>query len=68
VLSAYVPDFEVTLSEVYQADILSNSRNGVQSWIVIRVVQALDLLEQCGFACIVEPEKEDGVFCKRDCQ
>lgn len=44
-LSSYVPDFEVTLSEVDQADILPDSRDGVQSCIVIRVVQALDLLE-----------------------
>jgi len=63
VLTAYIPDFEVTLSEIYQADILSDSRNGVQSWIVVWVVQALDLLEQCSLACIVEPKKEDGVFC-----
>jgi hypothetical protein len=63
VLSAYIPDFEVTFSEIDQADILPDSRNGVQSWVVIRVVQALDLLEQCSFTCIVESKKEDGVFC-----
>ena len=64
VLSTHVPDLQVTLAEVYQADVLPNSRDGVQSCIVIRVVQALDLLEQCSLACIVEPKKEDGVFCK----
>lgn len=62
-LAAYVPDFKITLSKIDQADILSDSRDGVQSRVVIRVVQALDLLEQCSLACIVESKKKDGVFC-----
>ena len=61
-LSSYVPDLEVALVEVDQADILSNSGDCVQSRIVFRVIQALDLLEQCSFACIVESKKQDGVF------
>jgi hypothetical protein len=62
VLSAYVPDLEIALIEVDQADVLSNGRNGVQSRIVVGVVQALNLLEEGSFAGVVESKEEDGVF------
>lgn len=52
-LSSYVPHLEVALIEVDQADILSHGRDCIQSRIVLRVIQALDLLKQSGFAGIV---------------
>ena len=63
-LSTYVPDLEVALIEVDQADVLPDRRDCVQARIVIRIVQALDLLEQSGFASVVKSEEEDGVFCE----
>lgn len=62
VLSAYIPDLEIALVEVDQADILPNGGNGVQSRIVLRIVQAFYLLKQCGLSSIVKAKKEDGVF------
>jgi hypothetical protein len=68
VLTSYVPDLEVALVEVDQADILSNSGDRVQSRIVFRVIQALDLLKQSSFAGVVQSEEEDGVFWEVYCQ
>jgi hypothetical protein len=61
-LSTYVPDLKVALIEGNQADILADGRNSVQSRIMVRVVQALYLLEQSSFAGIVKAEEEDRVF------
>lgn len=63
-LSAYIPDFEIALIEIDQADVLSNGRNGVQSRIVVGIVQGFDLLEKSSFAGVVESKEEDGVFLK----
>lgn len=61
-LSANIPDLEVACAKVHQADVLPDCRDGVQSRIVIWIVRALDLLEESGFAGIVEPEEQDGVL------
>lgn len=61
-LSANIPDLEITCAKVYQADVLPDCRDGVQSRVVIWIVRALDLLEESSFAGIVEPEEQDGVL------
>jgi len=65
-----VPDLQIHIVQIDQADVLADGGHGIEFGLVGRVVKGFDLFEQGGFAGVVEAEKEDGVFCglaKRQC-
>jgi hypothetical protein len=63
VLAADVPDLEVQVRQRYRGDVLADCGDGFQVGVVRAAVDGADLLEEGGFAGVVEAEEEDGVFC-----
>lgn len=63
-LPTHIPDLEIHIVEIDQADVLPDGGHGVDFCGTVGwVVEGFDLLEEGGFAGIVEAEEEDGVLC-----
>lgn len=63
VLATDVPDLEVQVRQRYRGDVLADRGDGFEVGVVRAAVDGADLLEEGGFAGVVEAEEEDGVFC-----
>jgi len=62
VLPAHVPDPQVQVAHRERGHVLAHRWHRLEVWVPVRRVRRFDLLQQRGFARVVEPEEEDRVL------